>query len=160
MNAAQAVAHCAKGLEWVVGDKTPDSMWLLPRMIGRIVKPMALKWDPFTPGIELAVLSGDPTKAGPYTIRLRLADGTKIAPHWHPEDENVTVMRGGFSAGMGDKFDDAALQELPAGSYVLMPKNMHHFAKATGQTVLQLHGQGPFVINYVNPEDDPTKAKK
>ena len=125
-----------------------------------IVKPMALKWDPFTPGIELAVLSGDPTKAGPYTIRLRLADGTKIAPHWHPEDENVTVMHGGFSAGMGDKFDDAALQELPAGSYVLMPKNMHHFAKATGQTVLQLHGQGPFVINYVNPEDDPTKAKK
>ena len=125
-----------------------------------IVKPMALQWNQFAPGIELAVLSGDPTKSGPYTIRLRLSDGTKIAPHWHPEDENVTVMRGGFSAGMGDKFDDAALQELPPGSYVLMPKNMHHFAKATGQTVLQLHGQGPFVINYVNPEDDPAKAKK
>ena len=125
-----------------------------------IVKPMALQWNPFMPGIELAVLSGDPTKAGPYTIRLRVADGTKIAPHWHPEDENVTVMRGVFMAGMGDKFDDAGLQELPAGSYVLMPKNMHHFAKASGQTVLQLHGQGPFVINYVNPEDDPAKAKK
>ena len=125
-----------------------------------IVKPMALQWNPFAPGIELAVLSGDPSKAGLYTIRLRLADGTKIAPHWHPEDENVTVMRGGFSAGMGDKFEDAALQDLPPGSYVLMPKNMHHFAKATGQTVLQLHGQGPFVINYVNPEDDPAKAKK
>lgn|SRR5512143_3847443 len=125
-----------------------------------IVKAGTMKWDPFSPGIELAVLSGDPMKAGPYTIRLRLADGTKIAPHWHPEDENVTVLRGGFSAGMGDKFDDAALQELPPGSYVMMPKNMHHFAKASGQTILQLHGQGPFVINYVNPEDDPAKAKK
>lgn len=125
-----------------------------------IVKPMALQWNPFAPGIELAVLSGDPTKAGHYTIRLRLTDGTKIPPHWHPEDENVTVMRGSFAAGMGDKFDDAALQDLPPGSYVLMPKNMHHFAKASGQTVVQLDGQGPFVINYVNPEDDPGKAKK
>ena len=125
-----------------------------------IVKPMALKWDPFMPGIELAVLSGDPAKAGFYAIRLRFADGTKIAPHWHPEDEHVTVLRGGFAAGMGDKFDDAALQDLPPGSYVLMPKNMHHFAKATGQTVVQLDGQGPFVMNYVNPEDDPAKAKK
>jgi quercetin dioxygenase-like cupin family protein len=125
-----------------------------------IAKPGTMKWDPFMPGVELTVLSGDPMKAGVYTIRLRLADGAKIAPHWHPEDENVTVLRGTFLAGMGDKFDDAALQELPPGSYVLMPKNMHHFAKARGETVLQLHGAGPFVINYVNPEDDPAKAKK
>jgi quercetin dioxygenase-like cupin family protein len=125
-----------------------------------IIKPGTSKWDPFSPGVEIAVLSGDPAKAGLYTIRLRLADGTKIAPHWHPEDEHVTVLRGTFLAGMGDKFDDAALQELPAGTFVLMPKNMHHFAKASGQTVLQLHGQGPLVINYVNPEDDPAKAKK
>jgi anti-sigma factor ChrR (cupin superfamily) len=125
-----------------------------------IVKPMTSKWDPLMPGVEMAVLSGDPAKTGMYTIRLRLADGTKFAPHWHPEDEHVTVLRGTFMAGMGDKFDDAALQELPAGTYVMMPKTMHHFAKASGQTVLQLHGQGPFVINYVNPEDDPAKAKK
>jgi quercetin dioxygenase-like cupin family protein len=125
-----------------------------------IVKPMTSKWDAMMPGVEITVLSGDPAKAGIYTIRLRLADGTKIPPHWHPEDEHVTVLRGTFMAGMGDKFDDAALQELPAGTYVMMPKNVHHFAKASGQTVLQLHGQGPFVMNYVNPEDDPAKAKK
>jgi len=63
-------------------------------------------------------------------------------------------------AGMGEKFDDAALQELPSGTYVMMPKAMRHFAKAKGETVLQVHGAGPFVINYVNPEDDPAKAKK
>jgi quercetin dioxygenase-like cupin family protein len=125
-----------------------------------IVKPGTLTWAPFIPGVDMAVLSGDPTKTGIYTVRLKLADGTKIPPHWHPEDENVTVLRGVFLAGMGDKFDDAALQELPPGTFVLMPKQMHHFAKAKGDTVLQLHGAGPLVINYVNPEDDPAKAKK
>jgi len=125
-----------------------------------ITKPGTLEWKAFMPGGELAVLSGDPAKTGIYTIRLRLADGTKIPPHWHPEDENVTVLRGVFMAGMGEKFDDAALQELPSGTYVMMPKAMRHFAKAKGETVLQVHGAGPFVINYVNPEDDPAKAKK
>ncbi len=125
-----------------------------------IVKPGTLKWEPFMPGVELTVLAGDPGKTGMYTIRLRLSDGTRIPPHWHPEDENVTVLRGTFLAGMGEKYDEAALGELPPGSYVQMPKEMRHFAKARGETVLQLHGMGPFVINYVNAEDDPAKAKK
>lgn len=125
-----------------------------------IVRPGTLKWDPFMAGVEITVLSGDPAKAGVYTIRLRLADGTKIPPHWHPQDENVTVLRGTFLAGMGEKYDEAALQELPPGSYVQMPKEMRHFAKARGETVLQLHGEGPFVMKYVNAEDDPAKAKK
>src|SRR5205814_2241213 len=102
-----------------------------------IVKPGTLQWTTMMPGVDMAVLSGDPAKAGIYTIRLKVADGTKIAPPWHPEDEHVTVLRGTFMAGMGDKFDDAALQELPAGTYVMMPKTMHHFAKAKGETVLQ-----------------------
>lgn len=124
-----------------------------------IAKPGAFKWNPLMPGIEMTALAGDPSKTGPYTIRLRMTDGTKIPPHWHPEAENVTVLRGVFLVGMGEKFDAAALQELPGGSYVMMPKEMRHFAQAKGETVLQLHGNGPFVINYVNPADDPAKAK-
>jgi anti-sigma factor ChrR (cupin superfamily) len=124
-----------------------------------IAKPGAFKWAALMPGVEMTVLFGDPSKPGPYTLRLRMPDGTKIAPHWHPEDENVTVMRGEFMAGMGDKFDATSLQDLPQGSYVMMPKAMHHFAQAKGETVVQLHGNGPFVLNYVNPADDPAKAK-
>ena len=124
-----------------------------------IAKPGAFKWNALMPGIEMTVLYGDPSKTGAYTIRLKMEDGAKVPPHWHPEDENVTVLRGTFLAGMGDKFDAAALQELPPGSFVMMPKQMHHFAQAKGQTVLQLHGDGPFVVNYLNPADDPAKAK-
>lgn len=69
-------------------------------------------------------------------VGARAQSGAKIASHWHPEDEDVTVLRGGFSGAMGDKFDDAALRELPPGSYLLMPKNMHRSAKASGQTIL------------------------
>jgi quercetin dioxygenase-like cupin family protein len=71
--------------------------------------------------MEMAVLAGDPSKPGNYTIRLKLADGSHVAAHWHPEDENVTVLQGTFLAGMGDKYDPAALHEYPAGSYIFSP---------------------------------------
>ena len=124
-----------------------------------IAKPGVFKWAALMPGVEMTVLFGNPSQSGPYTLRLRISDGTKIAPHWHPEDENLTVIRGEFMVGMGDKFDTTSLQDLPVGSFAMMPKQMHHFAQAKGETVVQLHGAGPFVINYVNPADDPAKAK-
>jgi anti-sigma factor ChrR (cupin superfamily) len=122
--------------------------------------PDAVKWNPLMPGIQIAALAGDSSKPGPYTVRLKFADGTRVAPHWHPEDENVTVLQGTFLAGMGEKYDAAALHEFPNGSFILMPKEMRHFATARGETIVQLHGNGPFVINYVNPADDPSKSNK
>jgi len=73
---------------------------------------------PFLPrGAEIAVLSGDPSKAGgSYTIRAKMPDGYKIPAHWHPTDENVSVVQGTFFIGMGSKWDEAAGQEMPAGS--------------------------------------------
>jgi anti-sigma factor ChrR (cupin superfamily) len=124
------------------------------------INPDAVKWNPLMPGIQIAALAGDSSKPGPYTVRLKFADGVKVAPHWHPEDENVTVLQGTFLAGMGEKYDAAALREFPTGSFILMPKEMRHFAAARGETIMQLHGNGPFVINYVNPADDPSKANK
>ena len=83
--------------------------------------------------------------------------GYKIAPHWHPTDEHVTVISGSFAVGMGEKFDQASMKTLPAGSYAVMPAEMRHFAMATTDTIVQVDGQGPFMLTYVNPADDPSK---
>jgi ketosteroid isomerase-like protein len=121
----------------------------------------AVKWmdvPPFLPkGAKLAVLVGDPSKPEPFTIRLQMPDGYKIAPHTHPTDEHVTVLSGTFRAAMGAKWDDKALGDFAPGSYANMAATMAHFAQAKGATVVQVHGVGPFVVNYVNPADDPSK---
>jgi quercetin dioxygenase-like cupin family protein len=127
-----------------------------------MVTPHDLKWGPgsaaLPPGAKLAVVSGDPSKAGaPYVIRVKMPDGYRVAPHWHPVDENVTVLHGTLGMGLGDKFDPRAGKELPAGSFSRMPKGVRHFAWAKGETTIQVHGVGPFEIHYVNPKDDPRK---
>src|SRR5262249_1829608 len=127
--------------------------------------PDTVKWGPAPPslpsGAQLAALQGSPSKAGmPYVIRVKMPDGYKVAPHWHPVDENVTVLKGTLMIGPGEKFDEDAAKELPAGSFSHMPKKMRHFAYAKGETIIQVHGIGPFEIPYVNPEDDPRKKKE
>jgi uncharacterized protein DUF4437 len=127
--------------------------------------PDEIKWGPapaaLPPGAEMAVISGDPSKAGvPFTIRAKFPDGYKVPPHWHPTDENVTVIQGAINLGMGSKFDEAAGKQLGVGSYALMPKRMRHFAWASGETIVQIYGTGPFAVNYVNPADDPRRKAK
>ncbi|HUQ86278.1 MAG TPA: DUF4440 domain-containing protein [Vicinamibacterales bacterium] len=128
-----------------------------------IVPAAAVKWadvPPFLPkGAKMAVLVGDPSKPEPFTIRLQMPDGYKIAPHTHPTDEHVTVLSGTFRAAMGTTWDDKALGNFAPGSYANMAATMAHYAQAKGATVVQVHGVGPFVVNYVNPADDPSKAK-
>jgi hypothetical protein len=76
-------------------------------------------------------------------------------------DENVTVIQGTFLLGFGGRFDESATQELPVGSYALLPKTVPHFNVMKGETILQFHGIGPYDINYVEPADDPsTKTVK
>ena len=123
-----------------------------------------MKWGDPPPvlekGASFSVLAGDPGKPGVFVVRLRMPAGYRIAPHWHPTDEHVTVIAGTFSVGMGEKVDKAALKNLPAGGYVLLPAEARHFAMATTATTVQIEGPGPFVINYVNPADDPSKRSK
>ena len=111
------------------------------------------------PGAKAALLEGDPTKEGPFTLRLQLPDGYSIQPHSHPGVEHVTVFSGTFNLGMGEKFDKSSGRALDAGSFAFMPPGMRHFAWTTGETVLQLHGMGPWKINYVNAADDPRNKK-
>jgi hypothetical protein len=107
--------------------------------------------------IQLAVVQGNPMAAGaPYTLRLSCTDGTKIAPHWHPTTENVTVVKGTFALGMGSKWDPAALKDLPVGGFASAPARMRHFAMCKGDSVVQVHGIGPFLVNWV--EADKPKA--
>jgi anti-sigma factor ChrR (cupin superfamily) len=127
-----------------------------------MINPIQIKWGDPPPvlrkGAKFAVVSGDPGAPGPYTIRLKMPAGYKIAPHWHPTDENVTVISGTFSLGMGEKFEQASMKTLAAGGFALLPAEMRHFAwTKTGATV-QVHGTGPFVLTYVNPADDPSQA--
>ena len=126
-----------------------------------VVTPDKIKWGPAPPalpsGAEATVLAGDPSKKGAYTMRAKFPDGYKVPPHFHPTDENVTVIKGTFNIGRGEKFDKDATKEMPAGSYMKMPKGMRHFAWAKGETIVQVHGEGPFEITYVNDADDPRK---
>ena len=111
-------------------------------------------------GAKVAVLEGDPTKEGFFTMRLSLPDGFKIQPHWHPKVEHVTVIKGALNLGMGEKFDQSATREMPEGTFGFWPPGMRHFAWAKGETIIQLHGIGPWMITYVNDADDPRSLKK
>jgi hypothetical protein len=109
-------------------------------------------------GAKLAVLEGDPAKEGAFTMRLKLPDGYRIMPHTHPKVE--PVISGTFNLGMGDRFDQGSAREMPAGTFGHWPAGMKHFAWAKGETIVQLHGIGPWAINYVNPTDDPRNRKQ
>jgi hypothetical protein len=120
-----------------------------------------IKWGPAPPfipaGAQLAVLEGNPmATSGDYTIRLKMPDGYRIAPHTHPLRENVTVVSGALIVGMGDKWDDSKTMKFPAGSFAYLDPSMHHYAGASGETIIQIHGQSPVKFNYINPADDPS----
>ena len=119
-----------------------------------------LKWSAppaYAPGAQIAVVRGDPSKEGLYVVRLKVPAGFKIAPHTHPNDENVTVLSGSFNIGTGDKPDQSKGLSVKAGGYSFVTKGMPHYAWFTEETVLQLHGVGPQGVTYVDPSDDPRK---
>ena len=129
----------------------------------KVWAPAELKWgsapDILPAGAQLAVLEGDPTKTGEFTMRLKMPNGYKIAPHFHPRMEHVTLISGSFHVGVGDKFDESKMAGVPVGAFIWIKPGTHHFAMAKGETVIQLHGNGPWVLTYVNPQDDPRKKK-
>jgi quercetin dioxygenase-like cupin family protein len=119
-----------------------------------------LKWvapAAYAKGAQFAVVKGDPSKEGFYVVRLKVPAGFGIAPHTHPNDENVTVLSGVFHIGTGDKFDEKKGTTVKVGGYAYVAKGMQHYAYFPEDTVIQLHGMGPQGITYVNPADDPRK---
>ena len=127
-------------------------------------EPDQVKYDPpppsVPPGAQMAVLEGDPTApAGDFTVRIKMPDGYKFPPHTHPKRENVTVLAGTLKVGMGDQYDDSKMTSFGSGSFLFVDPTMHHYAGASGETVIQIHGMAPLAINYINPADDPSKKK-
>src|ERR1700761_2344441 len=131
-----------------------------------IQAPAEATWGPAPPmlpaGAQIAVLSGDPGKAAPYTVRLKFPAHYQIPAHSHPTDENVVVVSGALTFGMGEKLlpDASGNKTLSAGGFALMPANMNHFAySGAAPTTIVLYGQGPVEFKYVNPGDDPRNSK-
>jgi anti-sigma factor ChrR (cupin superfamily) len=112
-----------------------------------------IQWGPapsvLPPGAQIAVLEGDPGGTGTFTLRLKLPNGYRIAPHTHPTIENLTILAGNFATGMGTQFDESKLQANGRDAFLSLPAEHAHYAMARGETVVQVHGLGPFVINYV-----------
>ena len=154
---AAAGVLCGVGLAVTIGAQTASSE-------KHVFMPDAIPYGPapafVVAGAQLAVLEGNPGAAsGDYTVRLKMPDGYRIAPHWHPQRENVTVISGTFKVGMGDSFDESKMGAFPAGSFAFLDPDMHHYAMASGEVVVQVHGKSPLQFNYVNPNDDPSRKK-
>jgi anti-sigma factor ChrR (cupin superfamily) len=108
-------------------------------------------------GAQAVVLSGDPGKRGVFVMRLKAPAGYKVGMHWHPTDEQVTVIDGDFTLSSDD---GKPAQRLDAGGFALLPARMHHAATTEGGATVQVSGMGPFEITYVDPNDDPRRAAK
>lgn len=121
--------------------------------------PDEIKWGAAPPslprGAMLAVIEGKPSEPGPFTMRLKFPAGFKVAPHSHPAIEHLTVLSGTINLGMGDTFDTGKLTPMRAGSFIVMPVGTNHFVQTKEETLIQVHGVGPWGVKYVNPEDDP-----
>ena len=122
-----------------------------------------LKWMDGPPGLpagaKFAVLDGDPSKEGLFTIRAVLPANYKIPAHWHPTTENVTVLEGTLYLGMGEKLDESKATALIAGGFTALPGKMGHFAFSKEGATIQVYAMGPFAITYYNPADDPRTKK-
>ena len=110
----------------------------------------------FPPSARLAVLVGEPSKPGLYTIRVKVPHGVKLMPHRHPEDRIYTVISGVFYIGLGDEFDSDKLEAYPPGAVIVLPGNTSHFHWAkSGDYITQVSAIGPLGLEYVNSNDDP-----
>ena len=129
-----------------------------------MLAPGELKWGDgppsLPPGVKMAVVQGDPTQAQPFVVRAQVPAGYRVAPHWHPGVENLTILSGTVALGMGETFDETKMTTVPVGGYASLPAEMRHYFMAKTASTFQVHGMGPFVVNYVNPADDPSKQTK
>ena len=128
-----------------------------------MVMPDSIKWvdapPSLPPGAKIAVIEGDLKAAGLFTMRINIPANYMIMPHWHPADEHVTVIEGSFLMGVGEKFDEKAAKEIPAGGFAVMITGTRHYAFTKKECIVQVHGMGPWGITYVNTADDPRNKK-
>jgi hypothetical protein len=122
-----------------------------------------LKWMDAPPGLppgsKVAVLSGDPSKPGPFTLRAMFPENYRVPPHTHPSYENVVVLEGTLYMGSGEKLEESKAMKLDAGGYSAIQANTAHYVFCKEKVTIQVNSEGPFAINYINPADDPRNKK-
>jgi len=141
------------------------TMAMMPEtMIQKLVTPAEIQWGPapavLPAGIQGAVLYGDPTKDGLFSMRFKLPKGYRVAPHTLSKVGTFTVISGTFRIGMGEKADPSKARAMPAGSFIALPPGIPHFVSVDEETVVQLNNIGPWVITYIDPKDDPRQKPK
>jgi len=123
------------------------------------IHPEDVQWQAFPafpPEARLAILIGDPTNPGPYVIRVRVPNGTRLMPHKHPEDRIYTVISGVFYVGLCEAFDETKLVAHGPGSLVALPGGQAHFHWAkSGEYITQVNAIGPLGLEYIDPKNDP-----
>ena len=128
-----------------------------------MVMPKDIKWTAgplaLPAGAKKVILEGDPKDSGLFTLRFLLPAGYKIMPHRHTAAEHITVIQGTFYMGVGEKFDERAMKAIPTSGFAVMSTGTPHYGLAKQECIIQIHGVGPRVVNYVNPNDDPRKKK-
>jgi len=135
--------------------KVPDHQFIAAGDIKWVDAPPSLP-----PGAKIAVIEGNPAKPGPFTMRLKLPADYKVAPHFHPAIEHVTVLSGTANIGAGDTFDAAKTTPIGPGGFVIMQTGVKHFLWTKEEAVIQGHSIGPWGVTYANPSDDPRNGKK
>lgn len=124
----------------------------------RILRASSLTWQPeksLPPGAESVVLEGDPSKPGLVILRLKMPNGYRVPPVWHPAADRFTVLSGTYHLGVGAKFDKSKTVALSAGDFVWLNPAAPHYGWCTGETVLEITGLGPFITNPVNSREAP-----
>jgi hypothetical protein len=118
-----------------------------------------LTWGPAPPGLpagaRAAVVSGDPTKAGPFTVRVDMPPDYAVRPHHHPTSEELRLLEGTLHLGHGTKWDEKAMKAMAADKPVTIGAKEPHFLHAASRVVLEVQSTGPFAITYLDPKDDP-----
>ena len=121
-----------------------------------------LAWGPAPPalpsGAKVAVVSGDPAKAGPFTIRIDMPPDYAIRPHHHPTVEVVRLLEGTLHFGHGPKYDQQAMKPVALDELISIPPKQPHFVHAASRVVVEVQSTGPFEVTYVDPKDDPRKG--
>jgi len=131
-----------------------------PADVMQITRDVDVKWTTgqFGPGLQTAVLSGNPSQPGPYVMRVKFAPGTMSPPHFHPEARYIVVLKGTWWVGAGPKWDRDATTPVPAGSFVVHhPSKIHYDGAKDEEVVLQIVGVGP---SGTTPVDDAGQPKK
>ena len=122
-----------------------------------------MHWQDPPPGLpsgaKVSVLLGDPTKPGPFVVRISTSGEYVIKPHYHSRAEALTVLYGTLFMGTGSEFDPATAHTINAGGFHYLPAKSPHYAFTRTPTVIEIHGEGPFDIIYLNPGDDPRTAR-